>query len=665
MTLLSNKYQSLGLGQKLAAANFILVSLVLAALIGLIGFFVSKNIEQRAEDELAQHIHMMVSFLEASDTDLYRRAEFLAQSFSRNFSGNFEISAEKMPIKDRQVPVLGVNGTPINLNYQVVDHFTQSTGAIATVFVKDGHDFVRVTTSLKDDKGERAVGTLLDKAHPGYPKVQSGQAYMGIATLFGRRYMTRYDPIKDAQGNVLGILFIGLDFSEFFANMKESIKKLKVGQSGYYYILDSKPGNNMGTLVVHPVLEGKNLLDTQDADGQFFIREMLEKKNGTLHYRWMNQGSDETTPRKKLIAYAHHPSWDWVIAASTYVEEYTAQAHRLIFWFAMLGLLAVGLLAAAWFVFIRRMIVQPIQQACTVAATLASGDLSGHLTESRHDEIGDLLHAMNSIGEGLTRVVTTVRTGSESVALASAEIAQGNQNLSQRTASQASALEQTAASMEELGSTVKTNADHSETANHLAQDASQVVIDSGQVVEQVVQTMKGIEASSHRIAEIITVIDGIAFQTNILALNAAVEAARAGEHGRGFAVVASEVRALAGRSAQAAQEIKELISNSVEQIQHGGVLVEKAGHSMQSAIAEIQKVASLMHEISNASHEQSAGVQQVGEAIVHMDQSTQQNAALVEEMASAANSLRQQAADLVRTVSVFKLATAHAHADGA
>lgn len=148
MTFFSKKYLSLGLGQKLAMANFLLVSIVLAGLIGLIGFFVSKNIEQRAEDELAQHIHMMVSFLEASDTDLYRRAEFLAQSFSRNFSGNFEISAEKMPIKDRQVPVLGINGTPMNLNYQIVDHFTQSTGAIATVFVKDGNDFVRVTTSL-------------------------------------------------------------------------------------------------------------------------------------------------------------------------------------------------------------------------------------------------------------------------------------------------------------------------------------------------------------------------------------------------------------------------------------------------------------------------------------------------------------------------------------
>ncbi len=653
----TKKYQNLGLGQKLALTNFVLVSIVLAVLIGLIGFFVSKNIEKRAEDELGQNLQMLVGFLQASHTDLYRRTEFLAQSFSRSLSGDFVATGNRVQIKDKSVPVLQLNGVALNLNYPAVDSFTANTGAVATVFVKDGDDFVRVTTSVKNEQGERAVGTVLDRAHPGYQKVSRGESYMGMATLFGRRYTTRYDPIRDASGQVVGILFIGLDFSEFFAHLKESIKKLTVGTSGYYYILDAKPGKNLGTLVVHPVSEGKNLLDVQDADGQLFIRTMLEQKNGTLYYNWMNAGSNETAPRRKLAAYAHYPDWDWVIAAGTYVEEYTAQARQLILWFAGLGLLAVALLAAAWFVFIRRMIVLPIGQACAVAQTLAAGDLSGHLAESRHDEIGELLHAMNSIGEGLTRVVLTVRTGSESVALASAEIAQGNQNLSHRTESQASALEQTAASMEELGSTVKINADHAQTANHLAQDASRVVVDSGEVVQQVVHTMKGIEASSNQIAEIISVIDGIAFQTNILALNAAVEAARAGENGRGFAVVASEVRALAGRSAQAAKEIKNLITDSVGQIKQGGVLVEQAGVSMQRAIAEIQRVTSLMHEISNASHEQSAGVRQIGEAITHMDETTQQNATLVEEMASAANSLKQQADDLVKTVSVFKLSS--------
>ncbi len=293
-------------------------------------------------------------------------------------------------------------------------------------------------------------------------------------------------------------------------------------------------------------------------------------------------------------------------------------------------------------------------EAVSLAQSVAHGDLS-HAIALKPGDSDSMMAQFKYMQENLAKIVWDVRQGAEGVATASIQIAQGNSDLSARTEHQASALEQTAASMEQLDTTVKQNADSARQANQLAKSASNVAIRGGEVVAQVVQTMKGINESSHKIFEIIGVIDGIAFQTNILALNAAVEAARAGEQGRGFAVVATEVRSLAGRSAQAAREIKSLISASVERVDQGNVLVDHAGMTMQEVVGSIQRVTEIIGAISVASDEQSSGVGQVVEAISQMDQVTQQNAALVEEMAAAAESLNSQAQELVQTVSVFKL----------
>jgi methyl-accepting chemotaxis protein len=315
---------------------------------------------------------------------------------------------------------------------------------------------------------------------------------------------------------------------------------------------------------------------------------------------------------------------------------------------------------------VARMIIHSVGNGLSVAvgfaSAIASGDLSHEAKVSGKNEISGLLDAMVQMKNELIRVVASVRSGSEGVATASAEIAQGNHDLSARTESQASSLEQTAASMEELSSQVRNNADNARQANQLAASASSVAVRGGEVVSRVVDTMKEINDSSRKIADIISVIDGIAFQTNILALNAAVEAARAGEQGRGFAVVASEVRSLAGRSAEAAKEIKQLINASVERVEQGTVLVDEAGTTMTEVVASIRRVSDLVGEISSASNEQSAGVAQVGEAVGQMDQVTQQNAALVEQMAAAASSLKSQASELVQTVSLFNLGTQHSKA---
>jgi methyl-accepting chemotaxis protein len=300
-------------------------------------------------------------------------------------------------------------------------------------------------------------------------------------------------------------------------------------------------------------------------------------------------------------------------------------------------------------------------EAAQLAQSVAAGDLSLDITLKAGDSTS-LMAQLKAMQDSLVDVVSNVRQNAEGVATASAQIAQGNNDLSARTEEQASALEQTAASMEELSSTVKQNADNARQGNQLALSASAVAVKGGEVVSQVVQTMKGINDASKRIADIIGVIDGIAFQTNILALNAAVEAARAGEQGRGFAVVASEVRSLAGRSADAAKEIKGLISTSVERVEQGTALVDQAGATMTEVVSSIKRVTDIMGEISAASTEQSAGVAQVGEAVTQMDLATQQNAALVEESAAAAESLKSQAQQLVQAVAVFQLANGPQHA---
>ncbi len=320
--------------------------------------------------------------------------------------------------------------------------------------------------------------------------------------------------------------------------------------------------------------------------------------------------------------------------------------------FGMVALaLGLGLGAS---VLITRSIVRPVRRAVEVAATVARGDLTSRFDTGGRDEMAELMRALARMNDSLVGIVGQVRASSDSIATGSSQIALGNADLSQRTESQASSLEQTAASMEEISGTVRSNAETADQARRLASDAAQAATQGGELVDNVVNTMQAIAQASGKIAEIIGVIDGIAFQTNILALNAAVEAARAGEQGRGFAVVAGEVRTLAKRSAEAAREIKELIGANVVQVEMGGRRVNDAGASMQDIVAKVRRVNEMIAEIASATGEQSTGIGQIGEAVSHLDQVTQQNAALVEESAAAAESLRVQAAQLAEVVSVFR-----------
>ena len=347
-------------------------------------------------------------------------------------------------------------------------------------------------------------------------------------------------------------------------------------------------------------------------------------------------------------------------ATAREIDEVAKTSRNLMLVLAALAL-AFGI-ACAWVLTMG--IVRPLRTAVEIARKVADGDLTAQIDASAKDETGQLLQALKDMNTSLLNIVGEVRSGTDSIATSSTQIAAGNQDLSSRTEEQAGSLEETASSMEELTSTVKQNADNARQANQLAASAAQVAVKGGEVVAQVVGTMQSINTSSNKIVDIISVIDGIAFQTNILALNAAVEAARAGEQGRGFAVVATEVRNLAQRSASAAKEIKTLIGASVEQVNAGSMLVAQAGSTMNDIVDSVQRVSDIITEITAASSEQSVGIDEINRAIGQMDAVTQQNAALVEESAAAAESMQHQAHNLAQVVSVFKLNAQQASVSG-
>ncbi len=404
--------------------------------------------------------------------------------------------------------------------------------------------------------------------------------------------------------------------------------------------------------------EEQKLHDAFDAQWKHYLQfhaqlVELSRKNEQAQARELLEGDAQRTfeTMSKVLDQLVELNQTGARSAAEASESAYLMARNAMVIAAALGL-AMAVTAGLW---LMRSITGPLHQALQAAHRVADGDLSCVIEHQSQDESGQVLQALQQMQTSLEGVVTKVRDNADSVATASQQIANASQDLSSRTEEQASALEETAATMDELAATVRTNTENAQQADQLARSASAIAVQGGEVVGKVVTTMQNINASSRKISDIIGVIDGIAFQTNILALNAAVEAARAGEQGRGFAVVASEVRSLAQRSAEAAKEIKTLISRSVEQVSHGTDLVDQAGKTMGEIVGSIRRVSDIVTEITTATQEQSLGIQQVGQAISQLDQTTQQNAAMVEESAAAAETLKDQAMQLVQTVAVFRL----------
>jgi len=549
-------------------------------------------------------------------------------------------------------------GVSLANDFTSVDRFAKVTGGIASVFsLKDG-DFVRISTSLKAASGERAsMNQPLGKQHPAFAGLLQGKPFLGREVLFGKPYMTRYEPAKDSAGKTVGVLFVGFDLSGFQTSLENLTGEMKFFETGGIYVVDPKGSPADAVFVVHPSAKGRKVVDAF-AGGDKVLAAIGKASDGFVMDTSSLLGA-KGSDRFNVLRKNKTTGW-WIVGEVSDREAMRSHwATLLPFWLLLGG--ATVALSFGLFLMMQRWVARPLQQLTRAVTAVSSGDLTQPFQSERRDEIGHLINEVESLRGQFQRTLGSVRNSVDSISTASAEIASGNQDLSVRTEQTASNLQQAASSMEELTGTVKQSADAARQANQLASSAAEVAARGGAVVSRVVATMDEINASSKKISDIIGVIDGIAFQTNILALNAAVEAARAGEQGRGFAVVAGEVRNLAQRSAEAAKEIKGLIGASVERVESGSRLVADAGKTMTEIVGSVQRVNDIIGEITAAASEQSDGIELVNGSVVQLDTMTQQNAALVEQSAAAAESLKQQAASLSQVVSVFRI---HAKAVG-
>ena len=621
-------------------------TLGLAAVLLGVSIFMSVELTGRERREVSarigERVQALVDNLDAQDMTSRVLVDTFYTSFANVFSPEFTL--------DKADGTLTNRGEKLNGNFTQVDAFAQSSGGVATVFARKGDDFERVTTSLKNEKGERAMGTVLDRKHPAYARILAGSPYVGRATLFGKSYMTRYEPIRSGT-EVIGILFIGFDLSAFQTSFEKVAGDTKFYESGGIYVIDPKQAPADALFVLHPTAKGKKVLAVFPQAPPFL--DALDKNGGGVITDALPLLRAGATDSFAVLRKSKATGW-WIVA------EVSDREAMHDYWVALGEIMAMMLATAIvlglglqWI--IRRWVSAPLRRLAEAVEHMAGGDLTRSCSSDARDEIGRLARALDQMRSKLLDVLKQVRQSAESVATGSHEIARGNADLSQRTEEQAANLQQTAASMGELTSTVTSNAQTAGTATQLAGAASDAAKHGGVVVGQVMGTMEAITASSRKIADIIGVIDGIAFQTNILALNAAVEAARAGEQGRGFAVVAAEVRSLAQRSASAAREIKTLIDDSVEKVAAGNRHVGESGAAMTDIVSQVREVSTLIAQIGAATQQQTQGIGQVGDSVMQLDHVTQQNAALVEQSAAAAESLSHQASKLVEAVSLFKL----------
>jgi len=622
----SSWFEDRSIATKINIVTIALFLVVFGICGALLSGFLSKRLEQSATDNLKASNIQIIRMIEAFSTELEKSAQMLGGAFSAEI-------AEALVRNDN---------TAMD---RAVGSFSTATGSIATIFVREGEDFIRKSTSLRDTEGKRVLGTALDRESPAFKAIASGQPYTGRATLFSKNYMTRYIPIRNSANTIIGAAFIGIDFTEALNALKKQIRETKVGDTGYVFVVERK--GDVGRAIVHPSLEGQSILDVKADGDRFIVREMLEQGQGTIRYR---PSDTNLKQQDKVAVFNAFDHWNWVVVSGSFLDEFTANASAVIKALILSCLGTVLVIAIAIQMITGIWLRKPLSELGSIFSKISGGDLRVAISVRNNDEVGQLLSACRTMCEQLRTMVAGIQSGmhelstnAESLSITAEEVAIGSHDQSNESMSLASAIEELATSIEQMSS-------HSEQTQEIVRKSDAVSRSGAAVISDAVESMNSIAGAvreaaevvsrlgteAEKITQVVAVIREIAEQTNLLALNAAIEAARAGESGRGFAVVADEVRKLAERTTIATTEI----GATIQHIQNG---TNEAVTSMRAGVAQVDTGVALAGKAGACIGEMQDGAAQVGRAVVGISDGLREQTTVSENVARNVEEIAQQA----------------------
>jgi methyl-accepting chemotaxis protein-2 (aspartate sensor receptor) len=679
----------MSLVRRLSLYQVLVILIVLGTFSLALSSLITKLIEARTEDNLKQQVSLLTGMISTYHSALAENANVLLGVFRASFPGEFSLdTGTQIQVGDRQVPLLKSGATIMDGETEIVDRFHRTTQATCSVFVRSGDDFIRIASSVKDDKGNRIVGSPMERTHPAYAPLIAGSSYSGRVSIAGRDYMSSYAPVKDAQGRVVAVVGILVDFTAGLQKLSEQVVRIKIGKTGYIYAMDAKTGAEQGTLRIHPSLAGKNVIHSKDAHGVEFFRNMIEQRQGITHYWWINQVLGEKTPREKIAAFGYLKEWDWVIVAGSYMDELNTEGIFLRNAMLSATVLVILILVSMFVFMVRRWVSQPLRKAVLATELLASGDfreiadLSGEQDETQN-EVEQLERGIYRMAFSLCGLLRKIHDAAAQLTAASRQISASANSSSETFEIQSNETAQVAGAMAKMTATVEEVSKNSRQAAEASRIAADTARNGGKVVSETLGTMRTIAIStdlvsakigelgesSNQIGAIASVISEIAGQTNLLALNAAIEAARAGEQGRGFAVVAGEVRRLAERTAAATGEISGMIGNIQEKAREvveamkgesagvtlGVTKTESSGEALDRIIEMAGRVGDMVSQIATAATQQSAAVEEVNGNVTHIAEMTTESSNKASETAKACIGLSSLALSMEAMVGQFKL----------